>query len=66
MADILDRIRKEAPPGAYVNLIAIIRDSRYGFKEPVGDIGMELRMEYPEGAGPDDEKIPGVDETRAR
>ncbi|KFY80244.1 hypothetical protein V499_00872 [Pseudogymnoascus sp. VKM F-103] len=69
MADILNRIRKEAPPGAYVNLIANDKGQalygKFGFKEPVGDLGMELRMEYPEGAGPDDEKIPRVDETRA-
>ncbi|KFZ17945.1 hypothetical protein V501_01470 [Pseudogymnoascus sp. VKM F-4519 (FW-2642)] len=62
MADILNRIRKEAPPGAYVNLIANDKGQalygKFGFKEPVGDLGMELRMEYPEGAGPDDEKIP--------
>jgi hypothetical protein len=69
MEDIMEKIEKDAPPGAYVNLLGSENGSKlykkFGFVEsgPGGNVGMELRMKYPEGKGPDDEKIPGEDDS---
>jgi ribosomal protein S18 acetylase RimI-like enzyme len=60
MESLLEKIRTDAPSGAYVNLVASVTGQglygRYGFKQTAPrNVGMEIRMEYNEGEGLTDE-----------